>query len=85
MNLKATEELKSENISLKQQQTSIFKFQCDLCESPEYTALKCLKNREENKKDKMKLIKKNKVSESENIIEKRTTVSEEEEINLESK
>ena len=71
--LKEMEKLRSENIILKQQLTSIFKFHCDLCEykSPKYTALKCHKNREHE--DKLQLIQDNKILESENIMEKQTT------------
>ena len=61
VHLKEMEELRSENIILKQELTSIFKFHCDHCEykSPEYTALKWHKNREHE--DKMQLIQENKV------------------------
>ena len=66
VHLKEMEELRSENIILKQELTSIFKFHCDVCEykSLEYTALKCHKNIEHE--DKMKLLQEKKVPVIEN-------------------
>ena len=71
--LQELEELKRENLILKQELVSKFKCHCNLCEykSPEYTSLRFHENREQEGKH--LLMSGNKVFENENWIVEQTT------------